>query len=215
VLNEQTVAAEELVNAVTHGIGLALSVVGAVLLIVAAAWSRDPWVIVSCCVYSATLVSLYAASTTLHSVLSPRWTRTLETIDHCCIYFLIAGTYTPVTLVSLRGGWGWTLFGLVWGLCFLGVLMKVFWFDHRHVKAISTPLYIAMGLLVVIAFKPLLGALEVPGVWWLIAGGAAYIGGVGFYVWRRLPFNHAIWHVFVMAGSVCHFLAIYFYVVPR
>jgi hemolysin III len=204
---------EELVNRVTHGIGLALSLVGAALLIVAAAWSRNAWVIVSSCVYAATLVSLYAASTALHSVASPRWTRALETIDHCCIYFLIAGTYTPITLVSLRGGWGWTLFGLVWGLCFLGVLMKVRWFEH--IRKISTPLYIAMGLLVVIAFKPLLAAVQIPGVLWLVAGGAAYIAGVGFYAWRRLPYSHGIWHLFVLAGSICHYLAIYYYVVPR
>ena len=204
---------EELINAVTHGVGLALSLVGAVLLIVAAAWSRSAWVIVSCCVYAATLVSLYAASTALHSVSSPRWARPLETIDHCCIYLLIAGTYTPVTLVSLRGPWGWTLFGLVWGICFLGVLMKVRWFEH--VRKISTPLYIAMGLLVVIAFKPLLSAVRIPGVLWLMAGGAAYIGGTLFYEWRRLPYNHGIWHLFVLTGSICHYLAIYYYVVPR
>ena len=204
---------EELVNAVTHGIGLALSLVGAVLLIVAAAWSRNAWAVVSCCIYAATLVSLYAASTTLHSVSSPRWARTLETIDHCCIYLLIAGTYTPVTLVSMRGGWGWTVFGLVWGFCFLGVLLKVRWFDH--VQKISTPLYIVMGLLGVIACKTLLASVQVPGLLWLGAGGAAYIGGVGFYVRRRLPFSHAIWHVFVLAGSACHYFAIYYYVVPR
>jgi hemolysin III len=204
---------EELVNAITHGIGLALAIIGAVLLIVAAAWSRDAWVIVSCCVYATTLVSLYAASTTLHSVPSPRWTRPLEIIDHSCIYFLIAGTYTPVTLVSLRGGWGWTLFGLVWGLSFLGVLAKVLWFEH--VRKLSTPLYAVMGLLVVIAFRPLLSAVGTPGLLWMAAGGLAYISGIGFYAWRRLPFNHGIWHLFVMAGSICHYVAIYYYVVPR
>jgi hemolysin III len=204
---------EELVNAVTHGIGLALSIVGAVLLIVAAAWSRNAWVIVSCCVYAATLVCLYASSTMLHSVPSRRWTRPLEILDHCCIYFLIAGTYTPVTLVSMRGGAGWAIFGLVWGLCFLGVLAKLLWFDH--VRKISTPLYVAMGLLIVVAFRPLLSAVSIPGVVWIAAGGAAYISGVGFYAWRRLPFNHGIWHLFVMAGSICHYVAIYYYVVPR
>ena len=204
---------EELVNAVTHGVGLALSLMGAVLLIVAAALSRNAWVMVSCCVYAVTLVSLYAASTALHSVSSPRWARPLQTIDHCCIYLLIAGSYTPVTLVSLRGAWGWTLFGLVWGLCFLGVLMKVRWFEH--VRKISTPLYIAMGLLVLIAFKPLLSAVRIPGVLWLLAGGAAYIAGGGFYAWRRLPYSHGIWHLFVLAGSICQYLAIYYYVVPR
>jgi hemolysin III len=206
---------EELVNAMTHGVGLLFSLVGGVLLIVAAAWSGNAWVIVSCCVYAATLVSLYAASTMLHSVSSPRWSRTLETIDHCCIYFLIAGTYTPITLVSLRGGWGWTLFGLVWGLCFLGVLLKIRWFDHVHVRNFSTPLYLVMGLLVVIALKPLVSSVQISGVRWLVAGGAAYITGVGFYVWRRLPYGHAIWHVFVLAGSFCHYFAIYYYVVPR
>jgi hemolysin III len=206
---------EELLNAVTHGIGLLLSLMGAVLLILAAAWTRDAWVIVSCCVYGITLVCLYAASTMLHSVSSPRWTRTLETIDHCCIYFLIAGTYTPITMVSLRGDWGWTLFSLVWGLCFMGVIMKIRWFDNAHVQNISTPLYIAMGLLVMLALKPLLSSLQLPGVYWLFAGGALYIAGVGFYAWRRLPFSHAIWHLFVLGGSSCHYFAIYYYVVPR
>jgi len=204
---------EELVNAITHGIGLALAIIGAVLLIVAAAWSRDAWVIVSCCVYATTLVSLYAASTILHSVPSPRWTRPLQIIDHSCIYLLIAGTYTPVTLVSLRGGLGWTLFGLVWGLSFLGVLAKMLWFEH--LRKLSTPLYVALGLLVVIAFRPLLSAVGTPGLLWMAAGGAAYISGTGFFAWRRLPFNHGIWHVFVLAGSICHFIAIYYYVVPR
>jgi hemolysin III len=204
---------EELVNAITHGIGLALAIIGAVLLIVAAAWTRDAWVIVSCCVYATTLVGLYAASTTLHSVPSPRWTRPLEIVDHSCIYFLIAGTYTPVTLVSLRGGWGWTLFGLVWGLSFLGVLAKVLWFEQ--VRKLSTPLYAVMGLLVVIAFRPLLSAVGTPGLLWMAAGGVAYISGIVFYAWRRLPFNHGIWHLFVMAGSLCHYVAIYCYVVPR
>ncbi len=212
-MKSASVRVEELVNAVTHGIGLALSVVGAVLLIVAAGWTRDAWVIVSCCVYAATLMCLYAASTMLHSVSSPRWTRPLEIIDHSCIYFLIAGTYTPVTLVSIRGGSGWTLFGLVWGLSFLGVLAKVLWFEH--VRSLSTPLYVAIGLLAVIGFKPLLSALGTPGLLWLAAGGVAYISGIAFYAWRRLPFNHGIWHLFVMAGSLCHYVAIYYYVVPR
>ncbi|HME34980.1 MAG TPA: hemolysin III family protein [Candidatus Sulfotelmatobacter sp.] len=212
-MKPSSVRVEELVNAVTHGIGLTLSIIGAVLLIVAAAWTRDAWVIVSCCVYAATLVSLYAASTMLHSVTSPRWARPLEIIDHSCIYFLIAGTYTPVTLVSLRGGSGWTLFGFVWGLSFLGVLAKVLWFEH--VQKLSTPLYVALGLLAVIGFKPLLSAVGTPGLLWLAAGGVAYISGIAFYAWRRLPFNHGIWHLFVMAGSLCHYVAIYYYVVPR
>jgi len=204
---------EEIANALTHGLGLGLSLLGAVLLILAAAWSRNPWAIVSCCVYASTLISLYTASTLLHSVSSSRWARTLEITDHCCIYLLIAGTYTPITLVSLRGGWGWTLFGLAWGICFLGVLLKVRWFDG--VRRISTPLYILMGLFALIAFRPLLLALRVPGMLWLAAGGAAYIAGIGFYAWRKLPYNHAIWHVFVLAGSICHYLAIYYYVVPH
>ena len=206
------IAQEELANSVTHGIGLALSVTGFAVLVVLAVLRGGAWHIVSCSVYGSTLVCLYAASTLYHSVRSPRVKRILNVLDHSAIYLLIAGTYTPFSLVILRGGWGWTLFGLVWGLSVLGVLFKV-WFVDRFQIA-STTVYLAMGWLVVIALKPLLALVPSGGLLWLLAGGVLYTAGVGFFAWRKLPYNHAIWHVFVLAGSACHYFAVLYYVLP-
>jgi len=203
---------EEIANTITHGIGLALSIVGLAVLVVLAASRGSAWQIVSCSVYSVTLVFLYTASTLYHSVRSPRLKRILRVVDHSSIYLLIAGTYTPFTLVILRGGWGWTLFGLVWGLSLLGILFKVFFVDHF--KIVSTTVYLVMGWLVVIALKPLLALVPSGGILWLLAGGVLYTIGVGFYAWRKLSYNHAIWHVLVLAGSICHYFAVLFYVLP-
>ncbi len=203
---------EELANSVTHGIGLALSVAGFVVLLVLAVLHGSAWHIVSCSVYGSTLVCLYAASTFYHSVPSPRLKPALKVLDHSSIYLLIAGTYTPFTLVNLRGAWGWTLFGLVWGLSALGILLKVWCVDKF--KVVSTTLYLAMGWLVVIAFKPLLMLVPSGGILWLLAGGVSYTAGVGFYAWRKLPYNHSIWHVFVLVGSLCHYFAVLYYVLP-
>lgn len=208
----QFIHKEELANSITHGLGLVLSVAGLAVLIVFAALRGNAWHVVSCSVFGATLVLLYSASMVYHIVRSPRAKRLWKILDHSSIYLLIAGTYTPFTLVNLRGGWGWTLFGLVWGLALLGILFKVFFVD-RYVIA-STAVYLAMGWIAVIAVKPLLASVADGGLVLLLAGGLAYSLGVVFFAWGRLPFNHAVWHLFVLAGSICHYFAVLFYVLP-
>lgn len=202
---------EELANAVTHGIGLLLSVTGFVVLLVLAVVRGGAWHIVSCVIYGATLVSLYAASTLYHSIQSPRWKRGLLIFDHCAIYLLIAGTYTPFLLVNLRGGWGWSLFGVMWGLAFAGILFKLRFADHFPV--LSTSVYVLMGWLGVIAFRPVMAHIPAVGLFWIVIGGLMYSIGVFFYAYKKIPFNHVIWHVCVMAGSTCHYFAVLYAVV--
>ncbi len=203
---------EELANSITHGVGLALSAAGMVVLIVLAALRGNAWHVVSVSVFGATLVMLYSASMVYHIVRSPRAKRVFRILDHSSIYLLIAGTYTPFLMVNMRGGWGWTLFGLVWGLAVLGILFKAF-FVERFAFA-STAVYLAMGWIVVIAIKPLLASVAGGGIALLLAGGVAYSLGVVFFAWERMPFNHAVWHLFVLAGSVFHYFAVLFYVLP-
>jgi hemolysin III len=204
--------AEEVTNAVTHGTGLALSFAGLVVLVVMASPQGDAWRIVSAAIYGSTLVLLYAASTLYHSVPAPRAKAVFRTMDHAAIYLLIAGTYTPFTLVNLRGGWGWALFGTVWGLALFGAVLEAV-AKHR-VRILSHILYVGLGWLVAIAIKPLLDSVATGGLLLLVAGGVAYTGGVVFYASKKVPFNHAIWHVFVLAGSVCHFFAVLLFVIP-
>lgn len=203
---------EEVANTITHGIGLLLSVVGFVVLLVLAALRGTAWHIVACSIYGATLICLYTASTLYHAVISPRVKRALRIFDHSAIYLLIAGTYTPFLLVSLRGPWGWSLFGVIWGLALAGVLFK-FWFVERFV-ILSTAIYIAMGWLVVIAAKPVITHVPFTALIWLLAGGLAYTGGVIFFAAKRIPYSHAIWHLFVLAGSICHYFAVLSTVIP-
>ena len=203
---------EELANGITHGIGLALSVVGLIVLVVLSILRGNAWHIAGCTTFGVTLVLLYAASTMYHSFRSPRFKRILKILDHTAIYLLIAGTYTPFTLVNLRGFWGWTLFGLVWGLSVFGILWKLFHVDRFQI--VSTLVYVAMGWLVLIAIKPVMSAVPLSGMAWLFAGGLFYTVGILFFAWKRVPYNHAIWHVFVMAGSICHYFAVMFYVLP-
>lgn len=205
------ISAEELANTITHGIGLALSIAGFVVLLVLAAVRGSPRHIVSCAVYGATLVCLYAASTLYHGIPSPRRKRALRIFDHCAIYLLIAGTYTPFLLVNLRGGWGWSLLGIVWGFAMAGIVFKFGFVDHF--PFLSTVIYLLMGWLAVIALKPLLAAVPASGLLWLLAGGLLYTLGVVFYAWKRLPYNHVIWHLFVLAGSTCHYVAVLYSVV--
>jgi len=203
---------EEIAHVITHGLGLLLSLAGMAVLMVAAWLRGDAWHLVGCAVFGTTLVLLYAASTLYHGVPSPPAKRVLRKLDHAAVYLLIAGTYTPFTLVTLRGSWGWTLLALVWGLAILGIVLQVAL--PRRARRPAVPLYLAMGWLIVIALEPLVRSVHSAGLVLLILGGLAYTLGVVFYAWQRLPYNHAVWHVFVLAGSICHFSCVLGYVIP-
>ncbi len=203
---------EEIAHSATHGLGSVLSVVGLFALVVTAERSGDVRHVVAAIVYGLTLVLLYLASTLYHSIPHPRAKRILKVIDHSAIYLLIAGTYTPFTLISLRGGLGWTLFGLVWGLALLGIALKVA--AIGRFRWLSIVLYLGMGWLAVVVLRPLVDAVSPAGVRLVFLGGVAYTLGVLFYTWRRLPYHHAVWHLFVLAGSVLHFFAVLLYVLP-
>jgi hemolysin III len=201
----------ERASALTHGAGALAGAAGAAVLVVLASLRGDVWQIVSSAVFGATLVLLYTASTIYHASRHPRLRARLQVLDHSAIYLLIAGTYTPFALVGLRGGWGWSLFGVIWGLAVAGVVFKLF-FIHRFHR-LSTAVYIAMGWLVVVAAVPMLQRLSGETLAWLVAGGVAYTAGTLFYHGSR-PWAHAVWHLFVLAGSACHFLAVATQVVP-
>lgn len=201
---------EEVANCVTHGIAAALSIAGLTLLVTFAGLTGDPWRIVSFSIYGVTLVVLYVASTLYHGIPGPAAKQILRRFDHAAIFLLIAGTYTPFLLVMLRGGWGWTLFGIIWALAAFGVAIKVA-FTGRF-EVLTVILYLGMGWMGVAAIKPVVAALPPVGLGLLVAGGLAYTIGVVFYAGRCIPFNHAIWHMFVITGSVCHFLAVMFFV---
>ncbi|MFA5844204.1 MAG: hemolysin III family protein [Coriobacteriia bacterium] len=204
---------EEIAASVTHGVGVAAAITALVLL-VAFAFARGTTThVISVAVYGSTLVLLYTASTLYHSVTHERAKHVLKVIDHASIYMLIAGTYTPFTLVTLRGVWGWSLFGTVWGLALVGVLLEGFWVWRP--KWVSALVYLGMGWLVVVAIRPLVATLPRAGVAWLVAGGLAYTLGTVFYVMKRVPYMHAVWHLWVLAGSACHVVAVLFYVLPR
>ena len=203
---------EEIAHAITHGVGLLLAVVGLVVLVYQAVQQGDPWRVTAVTIYASSLVLLYGASTLYHALPQPRAKRVFQMLDHAAIYLLIAGTYTPLTLVTLRGGWGWTLFGLVWGLALLGVLFELI-FGDRY-KKLSLACYLSLGWLAVIAIKPLLNTLAPGGLWLIVIGGAFYSLGAIFYAWRKMPYHHAIWHLFVLGGSAAHFFCVLFYVVP-
>ena len=192
---------EEVANLLTHGLGVIFSIAALVVMLYLAA--GDPLKTVSAAVFGLSLVLLYSSSTLYHFFTSPRWKAKFQALDHACIYLLIAGSYTPFTLITLRGPSGWALFAAVWTMAIIGVLLKTFWKGKKD-HWISTALYLLMGWLILLAFGPLLRGMPIAGVWWLAAGGLAYSFGVIFFAWRRLPFNHAIWHLFVLGGSVCH-----------
>jgi len=203
---------EETINALTHGLGAVLGVGGLALLVVMAALHGNAWHIVSCSIYGATLVLLFTSSTLYHSCHGPRIKHAFRIVDHASIYLLIAGTYTPFLLVPLRGGWGWSLFGVVWGLALAGIVFQIFFVDRFRLA--QTLIYLAMGWLVVIAVKPLFARVPKPGLLWLLAGGLCYTVGAVFYLWKTLRYHHAVWHLFVLGGSVCHYFAILFDVLP-
>jgi len=203
---------EEIANAVSHGIGALLSLSALAVLVVFAALNGDARHIVSFTIFGVTMLLLYVSSTLVHSFPEGKIKDLFEIFDHASIYLFIAGTYTPFTLVVLQGALGWTLFGVVWGIALAGVVFKAF-FTKKFLFT-STLLYIAMGWIVIIAWKPLTAALSPEGLWLLMAGGIAYTVGTVFYVWRGFPFHHMVWHLFVLAGSVLHFFAVLFYVLP-
>ena len=203
---------EEIANSITHGVGALLSIGGLAVLVGFASLRGDVWHIASCSIFGSTLILLYVASTLYHSIPLPNIKGILRMIDHAAIYLLIAGTYTPFMLVNLRGPWGWSLFCTIWGIALAGILLKTTSFGR--LPGISLSLYLAMGWIVVIAIKPMLAVLDKGGLELLLLGGLAYTGGVVFYAWKKLPYSHAIWHLFVMAGSCFHFFAILFYVIP-
>ena len=197
----------ELANALTHAVGVALALAGLAVLVTLASLQGSLRRVISYSIYGVTLVLLYAASTAYHGIRLPRAKRLLRTLDHIAIYLLIAGTYTPFALISLRGAWGWSLLCLIWALAAIGVVFKLF-FTGRFPRT-STVVYLAMGWLALIAIRQLFAHLPVAGLVLLFAGGLCYSVGVLFFAFdQRLRFNHAIWHLFVLAGSACHFFAV-------
>jgi hemolysin III len=204
---------EEIANWVTHGIGLALSIAGLTLLIVFSSLRGDAWHVVSFTVFGLTLLTLYTVSTIYHAHRSERAKLLFRKLDHAAIFLLIAGSYTPFLLTNLRGPWGWSLFGVIWGLCGAGAVFQLF-FGGRF-RLVSTIAYLFVGWLVVVALEPLVENVPDGGLWLLLAGGLCYTGGVVFYLWHKLRYHHAVWHTFVLGGSICHFLAVLLFLLPR
>lgn len=204
--------AEELLHAITHGAGALLSIAGLSWMLYVAIPTADPWRIVASIVYGSSLIALFLSSTVYHALhRSPR-KHVYKLLDHCAIYLLIAGTYTPFLLVALRNSTGWWLFGTIWALATAGVLTKL-WFKHRYPR-LALGSYLLMGWLVVVAGPEVVDAIGSAGTLWLLAGGLSYTIGAVFYAAKRVSYNHAIWHVFVLAGGACHFLAVVLYVLP-
>ncbi|MFP5305388.1 MAG: PAQR family membrane homeostasis protein TrhA [Gammaproteobacteria bacterium] len=203
---------EEIAHASTHGLGIVLSIVGLVVLVARATLYGTGWHVAAVSIFGTTLVLMYTASTLYHSIPLLHAKRVLRVVDHTLIYFLIAGTYTPFTLITLNGPWGWSLFATTWGLAVAGVVFKLF--ATGRFEKLSLAIYLGMGWCAIVAIKPLLQNLEPGGIALTVAGGVTYSGGVAFYVWKRLRYHHAIWHLFVLGGSILHYFAVLLYVVP-
>ena len=201
--------AEELFNSITHGIGTLLSIAALVILVVIAARRRDVLAVVSFAIYGSSLLLLYLSSTLYHSLTAPRAKAVFRVLDHASINLLIAGSYTPITLLALTPGWGWSLFGVVWGLAILGVLLNIAGLEKT--RRISMALYVLMGWLVIVALKPMLAMVPAGLLYFLLAGGLFYTIGILFYAVKKIPFNHGIWHLFVLSGSICHFTGFLLY----
>lgn len=203
---------EERANTITHGIGLCLSIIGFFILIKQTSWQENPWLMGSALVYGLTTIVLYAASTVYHSLPLGKSKQLLQRIDHAAIYLFIAGTYTPFTLGPLRNQayWGWALFIFIWLFGIIGIFIKLLFMGR--LKKLSLVSYVGMGWAAVIAIKPLYDTLSINGLYWLFGGGLCYSIGVIFYKLERLPLSHAIWHVFVIAGSFCHYICIFLYI---
>ncbi len=205
--------AEELIHSLLHGAGIVLSIAGLAVLVTFASRRGDAWAVVACSIYGATLILLYVASTLYHSIPIPGAKRVLRLLDHAAIYLLIAGTYTPLSLISLRGPWGYTLLVLIWSLALLGVLAEVV--PRPFPRRLLLALYLGMGWLAIVAMRPLTQNVAPGGILLLLLGGVAYTLGVAFYAWKGRRYNHVVWHGFVLAGSGLHFFAILLYVIPH
>ncbi len=204
--------AEEIINAITHGIGALLGIAGTAIAIVWAALYGDVFSVVSAAIYGATLIILFSMSTLYHALTHETAKKVFRIFDHCSIFLLIAGTYTPYTLVTLRGAFGWTIFGIIWGFGILGMVLNAI--SIEHFKKFSMICYIAMGWLIIIAIKPMIAALDFPALMLLLTGGIAYTAGAVFYAMKKIPFMHGVWHLFVLAGGILHYFSILLYVLP-
>jgi len=208
-LHSQYTLTEELFHSISHGIGAALALAGLVILVVLAAERGDVWRIVSFSIYGGSLTLLYIASTLYHSFQDKRIKEFFRQFDHLSIFLLIAGTYTPVAIISLRGMWGWILFSVIWGFAAVGIIYELLFLGRN--KWITVAIYLGMGWLGVVAMKPMLTMVPHGLLWWLLAGGLFYTGGVLFYVRKKMRYHHVLWHFFVLFGSACHFLGFFFF----
>lgn len=202
---------EEILNAVTHGIGTILAIIALCVMVVLYN-DVSEWHLMSGAIYGGSLVLLYLASTLYHSFTNEKLKSLFKFFDHAAIYILIAGNYTPFTLIPLHGSFGWTIFTVIWSLAAIGILFKVFFV--KRFKILSTICYLVMGWFAVFMIQPLIAALSIEAIYWLIGGGLFYTVGAAFYLIKRIPYNHAIWHLFVLAGSAAHFIAVVNYVLP-
>ena len=205
--------AEEILNASTHGLGILLSIVGITVLVAFASLNGSPILIVSCAIFGGTLIFAYASSTLYHAVTSEKAKQIFRQFDHSSIYLLIAGTYTPIALISVNGTLGWMIFSIIWITALAGVTVK-FIYPGRF-KKLSVVLYLIMGWFIVIAINKLFENMAPGGLWLMLIGGVFYSSGVIFYAWKKIPFNHALWHLFVLAGSISHYFMVLFYIVLK
>ena len=202
---------EEIINASTHGFGILLSIVGLAVLVAFASLDGSAMLITSCAIFGGTLIFAYSSSTLYHAITNEKAKQIFRQFDHAAIYLLIAGTYTPVLLL-LEPSWGWTIFSIIWTTAIIGVILKFIY--PKKFKKLSVGLYLVMGWFIVVVIKQLMISMDSGGLWLMLIGGLFYSVGVIFYVWKSLPYNHAIWHLFVLAGSISHYFMVLFYVVP-
>ncbi|KOH43740.1 hemolysin D [Sunxiuqinia dokdonensis] len=210
--SKELIRAEEVANTISHGIGIALAVAGVTLLTVFGAIYGNALHIVSFAVFGMSMIVLYLASTLFHSAKNPRLKLKLNKFDHSAIYILIAGSYTPISLISLQGWVGWTIFGLIWSLAIAGIIFKV-WFYSSKWRSLSAWLYVAMGWLIIVAIVPVVRNVPSTSLWFLLAGGLSYTVGAIFYLFPKVPFFHLVFHLFILGGSICHFFA-FLYLLP-
>jgi hemolysin III len=200
---------DEILNSVSHGVGIGLSVAATVLLIVRASLYGSAWHIVSFSIFGVGMILLYTSSTLFHGVYNPRLKRKLNKLDHSSIYVLIAATYTPITLVTLRGPWGWSVFGVIWSLAIAGVIFKI-WFYTAKLRLLSTILYMVMGWVIIIAIVPVIQHTPHTTLWFLLAGCLCYTVSPFFYLWRSKPYLHGVFHFFILGGTICHFFGFWY-----